>query len=66
MKISVKNRYKEIDVINFGVLIKGAKFKVCMSSGFERVELKKKQQNTKWLAAFLINIVILKKTSFRG
>ena len=34
-------------MINFGVLIK-----VCMSSGFERVELKKKQQNTKWLAAF--------------
>ena len=53
-------------MINFGVLIKGAKFEVCMSSGFERVALKKKQQNTKWLAAFLINIVILKKTPFRG
>ena len=39
-------------MINFGVLIKGAKFEVCLSSGFERVELKKKQQNTKWLAAF--------------
>ena len=53
-------------MINFDVLIKRAKFKVCMSSGFERVEVKKKQQNTKWLAAFLINIVILKKTPFRG
>ena len=28
-------------MINFGVLIKGAKFEVCMSSGFERVALKK-------------------------
>ena len=53
-------------MINFGVLIKRAKFKVCMSSGFERVVLKKKQQNTKWLAAFLINIVILKKNSISG
>ena len=35
-------------MINFGVLIKGAKLKVCMSSGFERVELKKssKTQNS--------------------
>ena len=34
-------------MINFGVLIKTAKFKVCMSSGFVRVELKKssKTQN---------------------
>ena len=28
-------------MINFGLLIKAAKFKVFMSSGFERVELKK-------------------------
>ena len=53
-------------MINFSVLIKGAKFKVCMFSGFKRVELKKKAAKHKMACCILNKYCNIEKKSILG